>query len=154
MALVVQTAEGVTGANSYVSLADARSIATLNGWTVSADDAELEADLRAAMIYLESMSYQGARDTAELSFPRLYLYVDGFGLDPIPSEIVTAQVRLASLNNSKPILPETSKRRKSFRLEGVYSEELFEPTTIRQFSDVDALLSRLTRRSRPEVGRV
>lgn len=38
MAIIVEDGTGVTGANSYISLADARTYATNRGFELSADD--------------------------------------------------------------------------------------------------------------------
>lgn len=153
MALIVQTASGVSGANSYNSLQDARGIALLNGWTLSTEDVDLEADLRSGMIYIESRTFRGTRLTTDLSFPRAGIYRDGFLVPPIPDEVLTAHVRLASYAARGSILPERS-RIKKFRLEGVYSQEVQDPDALRKFQDVEALLHSLTYSGRLVVGRL
>lgn len=153
MALIVQTAAGVADADSYISVADAKTLAASYGWTLADTDAEIEEDLRTAMIYIESKRYRGDRQTAETSFPRDHLYRDNFGLDPIPAEVPRAQVRLASYANAGEILPKRSEV-KRFRLEGVYSQELRDPDSLPSWHDVDALLGPLTYQGRPLVGRV
>jgi len=73
--LTVEDGSIVTGANSYVSLAAARSYAAARGATVPAADADLEVMIIKAMDYLESHRDQFLGDSVErdqpLSFPRM-----------------------------------------------------------------------------------
>lgn len=101
MALVVEDGSLVVGANSYVSLADARAFATARGFSLPSDDAVLEPLLIKAMDYLESKraEYKGTKveSTQALQWPRQDVYIDGFLFDyqAIPVELVSAQVQLA-----------------------------------------------------------
>jgi len=65
MAIVVEDGTGVSGANSFVSLADARTYAADRGVTLSEDDAALSPLLYKAMDYLESKGL----GLLSLSFP-------------------------------------------------------------------------------------
>lgn len=145
MALTVQTASGVSGADSYVSVADAKTIADRRGWTLAGTDPEIESDLLTAMAYLESeYRFKGSRETLETAWPRDLVYVEGFAADAIPESVVLAQVLLASKANAGDILP-TEDLTKRFRLEGVFSRENFAPSASRKiFREVDALLSPFT----------
>lgn len=74
MALIVQTASGVTGADSYVSLADADQRATDLGWAdwLAATTGAREAALRNATLYIDltyGPAFVGSASTA-LAWPR------------------------------------------------------------------------------------
>lgn len=71
MAIVVEDGTGVSGANSFVSLADARTYAADRGVTLSEDDAALSPLLHKAMDYLESKGL----GLLSLSFPTENGYV-------------------------------------------------------------------------------
>lgn len=101
MALVVEDGSQVTGANSYISLADARAYAVARGKTLSAVDATAEAALIKAMDLIESYRarFQGtkvSRDQA-LQWPRTGVVVDTFTIDDdeIPECLPQAQAALA-----------------------------------------------------------
>lgn len=102
MALVVEDGTGVSGADSYISLADARTYATSRGISISADDTTAEQQLRQGFDYLEAKrsQYQGAKtDSAQpAQWPRDGVYVDGVELatNLIPTELQYAQVQLAA----------------------------------------------------------
>lgn len=99
MALIVETGQGVSGSNSYVSLEDARSFAANRGLQLSTDDAVAETQLVRAFDYIESLEtfYAGYRVFRETCFPRNDLWVNGFavGNDEIPSHVKYAQVHVA-----------------------------------------------------------
>lgn len=98
MALVVETGAIVHGADSYVSLADARALATGYGLTLPADDTEAEAALRNGAVYvgLQEPSMCGRRVSAaqSLAYPRQGVSLYGFALahDIIPPQVIHAQV--------------------------------------------------------------
>lgn len=142
MALTVQTDSGVTGADSYVSVAEAKTIASRRGWTLDGTDAEIESQLLKAMAYLESeYRFKGSRETLETAWPRDLVYVEGFAADPIPENVILAQVLLASKAAAEDILP-AEDLTKRFRLEGVFSRENFAPSGSRKiYRDVDAYLA-------------
>ena len=54
MTLIVETGSIVSGANTYVDLADVRAFASARGITVSTDDTTLEQQIIKAMDYVES----------------------------------------------------------------------------------------------------
>ena len=102
MALVVETGSVVPGADSYVSLADARTLATSYGLTLPADDTEAEVALRNGAVYvgLQEPSMCGRRVSASqsLAYPRQGVSVYGFSLasDVIPPQVIHAQVVAAA----------------------------------------------------------
>lgn len=102
MALTVEDGSIVAGADSYISLADARTLATKYGWVLPADDTEAEQALRNGTGYvdLQEPRFVGSRVSAsqELAWPRkdgTYSY--GFEIpdDSIPSAVQCAQVAAA-----------------------------------------------------------
>ena len=101
MALVVETGAVVPGADSYVSLANARALAASYGLALPADDAEAEAALRNGAVYvgLQEPSMCGRRVSASqtLAYPRQGVSLYGFALasDVIPQQIIHAQVAAA-----------------------------------------------------------
>ena len=98
MALVVETGSVVPGADSYVSLAEARALAASYGMTLPADDTEAEVALRNGAVYvgLQEPSMCGRRVSASqsLAYPRQGVSVYGFSLasDVIPPQVIHAQV--------------------------------------------------------------
>lgn len=98
MALVVETGAVVPGADSYVSLADARALAAVYGLALPADDIAAEAALRNGAVYvgLQEPSMCGRRvsSSQSLAYPRQGVSLYGFTLaaDVIPPQIVHAQV--------------------------------------------------------------
>lgn len=103
MALVVEDGTGVAGANSYVSLADARAYAASRGLTLPADDAAAETLLSRAMDYLElevAGPFQGEQTflgEGGLRWPRrnVRLYGADLSVNAIPKLIIQAQCQLA-----------------------------------------------------------
>lgn len=101
MTITVEDGSIVAGANSYVTLAEARAYATARGKTLPADDTALTALLITAVDYLEAQRarYQGSKVSAtqELQFPREGVQIDGIDLEAtaIPSILKYAQIRLA-----------------------------------------------------------
>ena len=98
MALVVEDGSVTPGADSYVSLANARALAASYGLALPADDIAAEAALRNGAIYvgLQEPSMCGRRVSASqsLAYPRQGVSLDGFALasDVIPPQIIHAQV--------------------------------------------------------------
>ena len=74
MAILVEDGSIVPGANSYLSLEDARAFALARGLTLSADDAVLEPQVIKAVDYIEArevdMSGERVSSEQELSWPR------------------------------------------------------------------------------------
>lgn len=98
MALVVEDGSVTPGADSYVSLANARALAASYGLALPVDDTEAEAALRNGAVYvgLQEPSMCGRRVSASqsLAYPRQCVSLYGFALasDVIPPQIVHAQV--------------------------------------------------------------
>lgn len=101
MAITVEDGSGVAGANSYISIADAKAWASSRGLTFPTVDADVEKVLLSAMDYLESLraQYSGSKsDPANpLQWPRQKATLDGVLILPtvIPTELKSAQVQLA-----------------------------------------------------------
>ena len=101
MALIVENGSGVAGADSYISLADARAILTPLGQDLNAVDATAEIQLRKSVVWLESFWARFiGRKTLEgnpLQWPRIDVVIYGFHKDSdfIPDELKKAQVYAA-----------------------------------------------------------
>lgn len=101
MPLIVEDGSIVPNADSYVSLADARTLADRYGWELPADDTAAESALRngASYVGLQESAMCGSRvsPTQELSYPRRGLSAYGFDLatDTIPAAVIRAQVAAA-----------------------------------------------------------
>jgi hypothetical protein len=96
MALVIEDGSGISNANSYGSIAGARSYALDRGITLSSDDAVVTGQLVNATDYLEGLRYVGLRKTnaQALSWPRTcVVYEDGtpFPTNLIPPNLINAQ---------------------------------------------------------------
>lgn len=104
MALVIEDGSIVTGANSYVTLAEARAYALARGVTLSATDSVVEILAIKSMDYLEMQDFKGdAVDEAqELAWPRAYAYINGdyFVSDDIPEALKKAQMQLMIYYNA------------------------------------------------------
>lgn len=101
MALIVEDGGIVAGADSYVSLSDARALAVKYGWALPADDTEAEQALRngAGYVGLQEPAMCGSRVSAaqELAYPRRNVTLYGFPVpaDSIPAQVIRAQVAAA-----------------------------------------------------------
>lgn len=101
MSLIVEDGTGLEDANSYVSLSQARDIASIRGISLSNDDDELTAQLVTAADRLGSYEsrFTGERATGEqgLSYPRIrsLRFCKPYPSDSIPKELKLAQVVLA-----------------------------------------------------------
>jgi len=101
MALTVEDGSGVTGANSYISVTDARAYAAARGLTLPAADGDVEVLLTKGLDYIEALrgDFQGVKvlSTQALQWPRYGVIVDGYDVesDEIPEEIPRAQAQLA-----------------------------------------------------------
>jgi len=98
MAIVVEDGTQVAGANSYVSLADARLILADYGQDLDVVDATAEEQLFFGMSYIEQFrsEYTGSKKTKEQAaqWPRFSAYLDGWLIDSntIPQELINSQV--------------------------------------------------------------
>lgn len=101
MTLIVEDGSGVTGANSYVTLVEARAYALTRGVEMTDVDSKLEMYLVKAMDYLESLRYgfKGRKTNADqaLQWPRYCVYIDGYAIssEAIPTELKNAQMQIA-----------------------------------------------------------
>lgn len=99
--LIVEDGSIVPGADSYVTLADARTLADRYGWELPADDTDAESALRngAAYVGLQESAMCGSRVSAsqELSYPRQGVALYGYDVasNTIPAAVIRAQVAAA-----------------------------------------------------------
>jgi hypothetical protein len=98
MALVVEDGSIVAGADSYLSLADARTLAAKYGYDLPTDDTEAEAALRNGAMYigLQEPAMCGRRVSAaqSLAFPRTGISLYSF---PVANNTIPDQVKLAQV---------------------------------------------------------
>ena len=130
MALTVEDGTGVAGADSFISVADANTLAADYGITLGVDDAETEIQLRKAykgLLVIEP-DLQGTRthDTQTGIFPRTGVLVNCVALD---SEAITQDMQLAQLYQASAYVAgmesntvDDGLNLKSFDVKGVYSE--------------------------------
>lgn len=102
MTLIVEDGTGVFGANSYISLSDARSYASSRGLVLPVVDVDCEVGLINALDFIEANRalFKGTKKSASqpLQFPRLGVVIDGNEVadTSIPNELKHAQVVLAA----------------------------------------------------------
>ena len=98
MALIIEDGTGVDNANSYISVAEARSFASLRSLILPASDSAVEVVIVKAFDYLESLDYKGnhANPPQSAEFPRRDLYLQGvlFAQNEIPNKLKQAQSQL------------------------------------------------------------
>lgn len=98
MALVVEDGSIVPGADSYLSLSDARAMAAKYGYALPADDTEAEAALRKGAMYIglfeSAMCGRRVSAAQPLSFPRTGISLYGF---PVANNVIPDQVKLAQV---------------------------------------------------------
>lgn len=112
-ALIVEDGTGVTNANSYASITDLGTYATLRGLASSlpATDAGKDAIMIKAMDYIEGQRarFKGVKTDEDqaLQWPRSDVWIDGalIGSDYIPRELFYAQLALAIEAISNDLLP-------------------------------------------------
>lgn len=98
MTIIVEDGSNVPGANSYVSLADARTILVDLGQDLDTDDGIAEQQLLNAANYIEAFrsKYQGwkTNDVQSMQWPRVGVVVDNRIIDTvtIPQDLINAQV--------------------------------------------------------------
>jgi len=92
MTLIVENGTIVSGADSYVSVADYEAWATARG--IEYDSTLVESQILRAMDYIESLHFIGQKSTKAqpLQFPRVGVVVDGYELDydEIPVQLTKA----------------------------------------------------------------
>ena len=157
MALIIEDGTGVADADSFITLADARTAATRYGLELSTDDTTAEAQLVQSYFFLVD-NYE-SRMTGYVSnysqtglFPRTACYKNQDYLidsDVIPAEVIRAQVYCASGINSGADVTKvnTDGVITSFNVQGVYSETLKDSTvtTLPQFNMVSRMLNCFSR---------
>jgi hypothetical protein len=100
MTIVVEDGSIVSGANSYITVAEFKSWANDRGITYGTD-AKITEQLHRSMDYFESLPFKGVKHTKDqaLQFPRDDLYIDGYSIDSneIPKEVKTALFELVKI---------------------------------------------------------
>lgn len=103
MTLTVEDGSVVAGADSYISLVDARTLATNYGYALPVDDTEANVALRKGAWYVDGFedSYTGTRtdEAQSLAWPRTdatYRYGADIESDAIPSQLQLSQVIAAA----------------------------------------------------------
>lgn len=94
MALVIEDGSVVSGANSYITLAEYRSWANARGINADLSDTILERYVLRAMDYFEQLLFIGnkANENQPLQWPRTEALIDGYYADAteIPTVVKTA----------------------------------------------------------------
>lgn len=130
MALTIEDGTGVELADSYLSLDDARTIATNYGLTLSDDDDTAKVQLRQGFlgVNISEPMLQGVRATKTQSgaFPREGMFSNCVEVasDSVPFSAKMAQVNFASAINGGYAVNavSTGQDLASFNVDGVYSE--------------------------------
>lgn len=128
--LVIEDGNGISNANSYISLAEARLKAADYGIKLPADDTEAETALRQGYLNLnvDEGLLQGNRSYNQQTgaFPRVGMVVHNFPIDNnvIPEDIKLAQVYAAEAISGGYDMNSVDGGQElaSFSVEGVYSE--------------------------------
>lgn len=152
--IVVEDGTGVANANSFVSIADARTYASNRGIALPTDEDELAAMLIQASDYLEAQErrYQGERtsSTQALTWPRkgVFLHCDEVPSNVIPKSLIGAQVQLViAINDGFDLQPNVSPQDYVIREKvGPIDTEYADPTAVGimpTFTGVNALLAPL-----------
>ena len=130
MALIVEDGSVVPNADSFQTLADARTTAANIGLTLPVDDTEAEVVLRQGYLNLlqRERSLQGSRISAVQTgiYPRSSVLNNCFPVDPdvIPNEVKLAQLYASDAINSgaETNNVNTGEKLSGFNVQGVYSE--------------------------------
>lgn len=131
--LIVEDGTIVSGADSYVSLVDARALAAKYNLSLPADDVEAEAALRNGAVYigLQEPFMCGSRVSPlqELSFPRQGVTLYGYDVasNTIPAQVIRAQVIAAvEYGNGTDVRASSDGRATSLeRVEGAVTVQYF-----------------------------
>lgn len=98
MALIVEDGSIVPGADSFISVADARDLAAKFGKHLPADDTACETALRQAVLYIQLSEPQmcGRRVSAEqsLCYPRTGVSINGF---PVANNVIPETLKMAQV---------------------------------------------------------
>lgn len=129
MALVVEDGSVVTGANTYVTVAEFKAWADDRGITYG-DDAAISADIYRAMDYFERLQFIGnkANENQPLQWPRTEALIDGYYADateipaPVKLAIYEAIVVEAAGNSELNVQDRKTLREKIGDIEVVYAD--------------------------------
>lgn len=109
MALIVETGDGLSNAQTYATVAQLKAFATARGLSVPSAQNDCEVLLVKAADAMHGLPYKGerVRKTQALDFPRIGVCIDGFDYDSteIPVEVVHAQCALAIESQTVDLLP-------------------------------------------------
>jgi hypothetical protein len=157
MALTVEDGTGVAGANSYVTVAEARAYAADRGLTLPVADADVEKLLVKAADYIETEpqgTYKGYRtypSVDTMKWPRTDVQIDDYalGIGEIPIQLKQAQCQLAvelqTVDPSMTLSGQLIKREKVDTLETEYAIDYRAGQKLPQLTKVDFLLKPLLR---------
>lgn len=131
--LIVEDGSIVPGADSYISLADARALADKYGWTLPTDDTQADTALRngAGYVGLQESAMCGSRVSPlqSLAYPRKNVTLYGFpvAITTIPDQIKLAQViAAAEYGQGTDVRASTDGRATSMeRVEGAVTVQYF-----------------------------
>jgi hypothetical protein len=118
MALTIEDGTLVAGADSYVTVAEAKAYATKRGSAVFAalTDADIEEYIILAMDYIEGFrsEFKGEKvsSTQALQWPRQYVYIDDVLISntTIPAELKNAVIQSAIEATAETLQPNTGGR--------------------------------------------
>ena len=131
MALTIETGAVIPNADSFITLVDARVLATNYGLTLPVDDTEAEVKLRQGYLNLlqRERTLQGFRIVGGIQtgiYPRTGVISNcaDIASDSIPSSVIMAQLYATDAINSGAGTNEvqTGERLSGFNVQGVYSE--------------------------------
>lgn len=138
MAIIVEDGSGVTNANSYVSLVDARGILNPLGQDLNANNVTAEQEILNAMNYIESFRerYQGLKTDIDqsLQWPRLGVLINDVQInsDVIPQDLknglVFAAYEFSQGNVLQPVV--TGRSRASSEVVGAVKVAYFDTGSI------------------------
>ncbi len=157
MALIVENGSQVSGAESYLSVADATTYHAARGnagWAALASDTVREQLLRKATDYLGEayrLAWQGRRVTAvqPLDWPRYGVYSDGFLRDDavVPVEVQNACAVLALKANAGPLVQDTTQTKVRVKVGPIETEfDPYSPQT-KTYVSIDRMLAPLLKSS-------
>ena len=151
MALTVEDGTGVADADSFLTLADARTLADNYGLTLAVDDTEAEVQLRKGYrgLLTYEASLQGTRtyDIQTGIYPRVGVSSNCVNID---SDVIPVDTKLAQLNYSDAInsgygtnTVNNGQDLKSFDVDGVYSETYQDGARVKTNSTIQGVTNAL-----------
>lgn len=154
MALIVEDGSNVANANSYNTVAEIRTFASLRGLSLPVDDSDVEILAIKATDYLEGFrdKYRGSKTNVgqALQFPRIGVTVDGqlIDSDVIPQVLKDAHAMASIEANTTDLLPDAVQSVKKKKVD-VIEIEYQDSTSSRSkgFAKVDIYLDPLLRSS-------